>query len=46
MKHQVLAGAGLAAVMAFCGYMIAQLDSRQPGQDQPAAPAVDFGLSR
>jgi hypothetical protein len=25
MKHQLIAGAGLAAIMAFCGYMVAQL---------------------
>lgn len=46
MKYQVFAGAGLAAVMAFCGYMIAQLDSRQSGQEPSAAPAIDIGISR
>ena len=29
MKHQIIAGAGLAAVIAFCTYMIVQLDARR-----------------
>jgi hypothetical protein len=29
MKYQIIAGAGLAAVIAFCGYMISQLDARR-----------------
>jgi hypothetical protein len=29
VKHQILAGAGLAAVIAFCGYMISQIDARR-----------------
>ena len=29
MRHQILAGAGLAAVIAFCGYMISQLDAHR-----------------
>jgi hypothetical protein len=32
MKYQVLAVAGLAAVIAFCCYMILQLDARGTGQ--------------
>jgi hypothetical protein len=26
LKYQLIAGAGLAAVIAFCGYMVVQLD--------------------
>ena len=29
MKHQILAGAGLVAVIAFCGYMVSQLGAHQ-----------------
>jgi hypothetical protein len=29
MKYQIIAGAGLAAVIAFCGYMIAHLDANR-----------------
>ena len=40
MKHQIIAGAGLAAVIAFCSYMIVQLDahrSQRPGMAIPAS---------
>ena len=37
MKHQIFAGAGLAAVIAFCGYMISQLDAHRSEARGPAA---------
>jgi len=29
MKHQILAGAGLVAVIAFCGYMVSQMGAHR-----------------
>jgi hypothetical protein len=43
MKHQVIAGAGLAAVIAFCGYMIAQLDA-QRASHQVGGPVATFDI--
>jgi hypothetical protein len=44
MKYQVLAGAGLAAVIAFCGYMISQLDARRA--TGPAAASSSIASTR
>jgi hypothetical protein len=44
MKHQVIAGAGLAAVIAFCGYMISQLDARRT--DVPGTLTVATSAQR
>lgn len=38
MKYQVIAAAGLAAVIVFCGYMIVQLDARR-SQGRPVSMA-------
>ena len=40
MKYQILAGIGLAAVIAFCGYMITQLDARRSGLPEAEARRV------
>jgi len=41
MRHQILAGAGLAAVIVFCSYMISQLDAhRSEARSAAAVPAA------
>jgi len=44
MKHQIIAGAGLAAVIAFCSYMIVQLDARR--SSQPGASSASATIDR
>lgn len=44
MRHQIIAGIGLAAVIAFCGYMILQLDARR--SQAPPSSAVATALNR
>ena len=40
MKHQILAGVGLFAVITFCGYMISQLGTQRSEGDGRAVAAV------
>ena len=43
MKHQIIAGAGLAAVIAFCSYMIVQLDAHRSSHAAMTVPATIAG---
>ena len=44
MKYQIIAAAGLAVVIAFCSYMIVQLDARR--SQHPDASAVRAAIDR